>query len=53
MLRVGLIVLALLLPAYGLAATDKIRYQQQVLALPSGEVTVKIPVGMQLELLMR
>ncbi|MCK4743952.1 MAG: PQQ-dependent sugar dehydrogenase [Sulfuriflexus sp.] len=47
----SLIVFCLLFSAYSLAGTAKIDYQQQVLVLPSGKVSVRIPVGMQLELL--
>jgi len=50
-MRLSLIIFSLLLPAYVWAGTEKIDYQQQVLILPGGKVNVKIPVGMQLELL--
>ena len=51
MMRLSLIIFSLLLPAYSLAGTTKIDYQQQVLVLPAGKVSVRLPVGMQLELL--
>lgn len=51
MMRLSLIIFSLLLPVCSLAGTTKIDYHQQVLALPSGNVSVRIPVGMQLELL--
>jgi len=40
-----------LLSAYSFADRTKIAYQQQILQLPQGKVTVKIPVGTQLEFL--
>jgi len=50
-MRFSLIIFFLLLPVSIFAGTAKITYQQQVLTLPSGKVVVRIPEGMQLELL--
>jgi len=50
-MRYSLIIFFLLLPVSIFAGTAKITYQQQVLTLPSGKVVVRVPDGMQLELL--
>ena len=51
MMRASLIIFSLLLPGFSFAGSAAIDYQQQVLELPSGKVNVRVPVGMQLELL--
>jgi len=51
MKRTSLIIFFFLLSAYISAGTAPIKYHQQILALPTGEVSVRLPVGLQLELL--